>query len=654
MYFGFLVLLIKSVPNIIFGKSGKIYMQQKHWTNEISDIEKESEQSTLFDFRLQVTRSIFYALTFLFVVVEAVLVASNHNINFLRAFVIILINAAGLALSYKNPRKMQSLFFLIPIYCLVAAETLSIDLVTLFGEIFTVYYVIMIAINYVLCSSTLALIYSFVTILTMVVVCAEHGFDPRIFGPYYISYFVTIAAQITAGFIIAAKYEKNYKITEFLNKFDDITGLLNKNGFIKELKKAVVSESRFFFVFINADNFSESNDESDPEKSQEILKLISANLATIPDSFVHSRFYNGRFAFISRTESALLLTAHLDKFERNMKEVLSKHSLGDGISFSEGIVSYPEQTEKVSLILDFAEISLNKSMAAKIKGETAHSIFFTNKYLDERERFNTIQKDIFSACRNGELQVFYQPKVSLVEKRVTGMEALARWTHPQVGYIPPDEFVSIAEKSGNIFALGEYVIESALYHIKQVHQLCSEDISISINISPLQLMKSGFTKNILSQAQNFGIEPSIIYLEITEGTMLKNESQAILKKLKEMGFNLSLDDFGTGYSSLNYLHKYDFDELKIDKSFTDGLMRGRNERRLFKFLILLAKELGMKTVTEGVEDEVQIRLLQGLGAQEIQGWYYSKALSSFDCIEFVKNFVFNDEPQEISQLQKAD
>jgi len=629
-------------------------MQQKHWTKEINVAEKDLEPSALFSFRLWLTQSIFYALTFLFIVVETVFAVGNHNPNFLRASVIILINAVGLVLSYKKPQKMQKLFFLIPIYCLVAAETLSIDLVILFGETFTVYYVIMIAINYVLCSSALALVYSFVTILAMLIVCAEHGFNPLIFGPYYIPYFVTIVAEITVGFIIAAKYEKISKAAEFLNKFDETTGLLNKKGFFKELKKAVENESRFYFVFMNADNFSESSDEIDHEKSQEILKLISSNLSAIPDSFAHSRFYNGRFAFISKAESALLLTAHLDKFEKNVKEALNKYSLDDGISFSEGIVSYPEQTSEIPRILDFAEMSLNKSMAAKAKGETAHSIFFTNKYLDERKRFNTIQKDMFSACRNGELQVFYQPKVSLVEKRVTGMEALSRWTHPQVGYIPPDEFVSIAEKSGNIFALGEYVIESALYHIKQVHQICSENISISINISPLQLMKSGFTKNILSQTQNFGIEPSTIYLEITEGTMLKNESQAILKKLKEMGFNLSLDDFGTGYSSLNYLHKYDFDELKIDKSFTDGLMRGRNERRLFKFLILLAKELGMKTVTEGVEDEVQIRLLQGLGAQEIQGWYYSKALSSFDCIEFIKNFVFNDEPQEISQLQKAD
>jgi len=629
-------------------------MQQKHLTKEINLSEKELELPALFDFRLRLTQSIFYALTFLFVVVETVFAVGDHTPNFLRASIIIIINVAGLILSYKKPQKMQKLFFLIPIYCLAAAETLSIDLVILFGEVFTVYYVIMIAINYVLCSSALALVYAFVTISAMFIVCAEHGFNPLIFGPYFIPYFVIIAVEIAAGFIIAAKYEKISKEAEFLNKFDEVTGLLNKKGFLKELKKAVANESRFYFVFMNADNFSESNDEIDPEKSQEILKLISLNLTAIPDSFAHSRFYNSRFAFISRAESALLLTAHLDKFEKNLKDVLNKYSLGDGISFSEGIVSYPEQTSEIPRMLDFAEMSLNKSMAARVKGETAHSIFFTNRYLDERKRFNTIQKDMFSACRNGELQVFYQPKVSLIEKRVTGMEALSRWTHPQVGYIPPDEFVSIAEKSGNIFALGEYVIESALYHIKQVHGLCYENISISINISPLQLMKNGFTKNILSQTQNFGVEPSKIYLEITEGTMLKSESQAILKQLKEMGFNLSLDDFGTGYSSLNYLHKYDFDELKIDKSFTDGLMRGRNERRLFKFLILLAKELGMKTVTEGVEDEVQIRLLQGLGAQEIQGWYYSKALSSFDCIEFVKNFVFNDESQDISELQKAD
>jgi EAL domain-containing protein (putative c-di-GMP-specific phosphodiesterase class I) len=135
-------------------------------------------------------------------------------------------------------------------------------------------------------------------------------------------------------------------------------------------------------------------------------------------------------------------------------------------------------------------------------------------------------------------------------------------------------------------------------------------------------------------------------LEITEGTILKKDAEDIIVRLKNMGFNLSLDDFGTGYSSLSYLHKYNFDELKIDKSFSDGLMRGRNERQLFKFLLILAQELGMRTVTEGVEDDIQIKLLQGLGADEIQGWYYSKALSSFDCIEYVKNFRFEDYNKE--------
>jgi EAL domain-containing protein (putative c-di-GMP-specific phosphodiesterase class I) len=291
--------------------------------------------------------------------------------------------------------------------------------------------------------------------------------------------------------------------------------------------------------------------------------------------------------------------------------------------------------------LSYAEISLEKSKSNK---NNVKNVFFMREYLDDKNRLSTIQKDLFTACLNGELQVYYQPKVSLVDKEVTGMEALARWTHPSVGYIPPNEFVEIAEKSGHILALGEYVLESAFYHIKQVHKICNNDsINISINISPTQLLESNFKEKILNRAKNFGVDPSVVYLEITEGTMLKSGAQAILQGLKNEGFNLSLDDFGTGYSSLNYLHKYSFDELKIDKSFTDGLMRGRNERKLFRFLILLAKELGMRTVTEGVEDEVQIRLLKNLGAEEIQGWYYSKALPSFDCIEYIRKFRFTDD-----------
>jgi len=616
-------------------------MNQTLWMKAISDNERESSVFPLFNFRLRLAQVILCVISFVAIIVETLIIVKNHDFNLPAPTFILIISIAGVILLQTKPKILKYLCAITPLYTILSAEILNSYLIRVYGEIFTTYYIVQIVLNYLLCSPRIALIYSAVTMLAIAAVCAVNGFVPRIFGIYWVAHIVLLITATALGYLISKKYEKYSQNEETRQNTDELTGILNGTGFIKELKRAMGTERQFYVVLVDIDKFHELDDSLGSTIAEKILKSIAKRLTATAKTSAHARFYNDRFAFISCAENALVLTAHLEEFERDVNiKYNEEYTLKSNyISFSSGIVFYPEQAKDINQILNFAEISLDKSKSDKLDGR---KVFFIKEYLDDRKRYNTIQNDLFPACLNGELQVHYQPKVSLVDKTVTGMEALSRWTHPSVGYISPVEFVNIAEKSGHITTLGEYVTESAFYHIKQIHKICSSDITISINISPIQLLQSNFAENIFKRANNFGVDPSKVYLEITEGTMLKNDSQIILKRLKDMGFNLSLDDFGTGYSSLNYLHRYDFDELKIDKSFTDGLMRGRNERRLFKFIIMLARELGMKTVTEGVEDDVQIRLLKGLGAEEIQGWYYSKALSSFDCIEYIRNFRFSD------------
>jgi diguanylate cyclase (GGDEF)-like protein len=557
-------------------------------------------------------------------------------------FIFVGLNICGIFFTYAYPQKTQYLFYAVPIYCLIAIKFVEPSLTTSYKEIFTLSYLIIVAISYVLCSSTIALAYSILTCLAVIIVIAGNKFEPLILGKYWFAYIVVLIAEGIIGFSIMKKVELFSKEEEIRKNSDELTNLLNKYGFTRELKKIISQNSEFYFVLMDINKFGELSDILEISKLNEILKDVALNLINFPESFAHSRFYGDRFAFISKTQNSLILNAQLNELEKSIKTTSDKYSLDNSISFSAGVVFYPEQASSIEQLFEFAELSLNKSKSEVSKQDIGNNSFFTYEYLDEKKRVSAIQKDFLSACRNGELQVFFQPKISLVNKKVTGMEALSRWTHPNVGYISPEEFVNIAEKSGHIITLGEYVIESALYHIKQVHKICSEDVTISINISPIQLMQNNFIDNIFAKAANFGIDPVNIYLEITEGTILKKGANDVISRLKDMGFNLSLDDFGTGYSSLSYLHKFKFDELKIDKSFSDGLMKGRSERQVFKFLLILAKELGMKTVTEGVEDEVQVKLLQGLGADEIQGWFYSKALSSFECLEYIRNFRFED------------
>lgn len=613
-------------------------MTQHLWAKTINEAEKKTISRSFFNFRLHLSQAVLYAAAFIFIFNEIHLNSDTQKINLIPTIIILISSAAGLIFSYLKPKNIHLLFYFIPVFCIVATKFIGYDLMQLYGEIFMPYYFIIIALNYLLCSSRIALIYSIFTVLSMYVFYGGDDFA-HVFGKHWVAYYVFILMEIVIGYIMLRKYEVKVKKDEIMQETDFQTNLLNNLGLVKELKKAIASEYCFYFILIDIDNLTEISDSIDGAKTDEILKLIAAQIKNIPDGFAFSHVNFGKFIFLSRLKSTLLLTHQLEEFEKSLKVISEKYSLENPISFSSGIVSCPEQSSDISQILNFAEIALEKSKANE---NEKRCTFFIREYLDDKKRLFAIQKDLLSACRNGELQVHYQPKISLVNKKVTGMEALSRWNHPSIGCIAPEEFVKIAEKSGHILSFGEYVMENALCHISHVHELGLKDITISINVSPLQLLQTGFCENVYAKAQNYGVDPSKIYLEITEGTMLKKESASVLKRLKDMGFNLSLDDFGTGYSSLNYLHQYSFDELKIDKSFTDGLMRGRNERRLFKFLIMLARDLGMKAVTEGVEDDIQIRLLKGLGAEEIQGWYYSKALSSLDCIEYIRNFRFNE------------
>ena len=617
-------------------------MNQRHWLRAIAEMEKKAAAPSLFSFRLLVSRISLCLVAVVFIITEVLLAVNGEKASMIPLSLILVLIGAAIAYTYAKPKKCYFLFYAIPIFCVFAAKILNADLVRIYGETFLLYYFVIILLNYILCSSRIGLLYSIFTvfgIISFYIFYVVNGFCEKIFGTFGIAYATFLVSEIAMGYFVAIKYEARVKKAELEQNTDEFTKLLNHNGFIKKVRSATYKKARFYVVLIDIDNFEEFANSTGSDKADEILKMIAAELTLFPESFAHSRLNTDKFAFYSCARNALILTAQLDKFEKDIKIISTKYASDDTLSFSSGIVSYPDQAIEVAQLLNYAEIALEKSKTSKVE---QRNTFFAREYLDDKNRNYTIQKDLLSACRNGELQIFYQPKVSLVDKAITGMEALSRWEHPTIGYVSPKEFVDIAEKSGHIITLGEFVIESALYHIRRVHDLGLKNMSISINVSPLQLLQGGFCEKIYTQAGNFGVDPSKIYLEITEGTMLKKDAEAVLKRLKDMGFNLSLDDFGTGYSSLNYLHRYSFDELKIDKSFTDGLMRGRNERRLFKFLILLARELGMKTVTEGVEDDVQVKLLQGLGAEEIQGWYYSKALPSLDCIEYIKNFRFKD------------
>jgi diguanylate cyclase len=217
----------------------------------------------------------------------------------------------------------------------------------------------------------------------------------------------------------------------------------------------------------------------------------------------------------------------------------------------------------------------------------------------------------------------FQPEFELSENRLTRFEALARWTHPTLGQIPPLKFIPIAEESGMIWALGSYIMEQACIEALRWQKMMPYPIQVAVNVSSVQFRREGFVEEVRAILDRTGLRPELLQIEVTESVMLGEAGQAAetIGRLREMGIDMAIDDFGTGYSNLSYLPTLAFDVLKIDRSFVCTLETQPETEAMFRTLIALAQNFGMKVIVEGVETELQLELIKTFGANEVQGYF---------------------------------
>jgi len=249
----------------------------------------------------------------------------------------------------------------------------------------------------------------------------------------------------------------------------------------------------------------------------------------------------------------------------------------------------------------------------------------------------TMMGELRKAIANDELVLYYQPKIDLHTRRISGVEALVRWQHPEHGFLPPDEFIPMAERTGLIKLLSITVLKEALSQAEELHKK-NLKLSISINLSPSTFLDSDLPDLIIGMLSLYEIPPAYIIFEITESSMIKDPDLAleILNRLTKRGLKISIDDFGTGYSSLAYLKKLPVNEIKIDKSFVTDMLTSENDAVIVKSIIDLSHNLGLNVVAEGVEDKETVDRLQSLGCDVLQGYYFSKPLSSKDFLEWLR------------------
>lgn len=273
---------------------------------------------------------------------------------------------------------------------------------------------------------------------------------------------------------------------------------------------------------------------------------------------------------------------------------------------------------------------------AKDEGRRAYR-FFTPAMEVSSQRFLMLENGLRHALKNDEFFLHYQPQISLADQSVIGAEVLVRWQHPELGLVSPGEFIRIAELSGHILPLGNWIFHQVIRQAKVWQEEGLPDITLSVNLSAVQFRQNHLVQQITSMLTETGLPPSAIEIELTESLAMEDPLAAIdiIDALHAAGIALAIDDFGTGYSSLAYLKRFRISKLKIDQSFVRDIASDANDRAIVNAIITMAQSLGFKTIAEGVETAEQLAFLREHGCHEVQGYYFSKPLPA----EAFKTFV---------------
>ncbi len=276
---------------------------------------------------------------------------------------------------------------------------------------------------------------------------------------------------------------------------------------------------------------------------------------------------------------------------------------------------------------------------ASVKPDKVSHAFSTTTLNDQSHDYIALESDLHDALATGQLEVYYQPKFDLAERKISGMEALIRWQHKSRGFVPPDVFVAVAEANGLIEQLSDFVVETTLKQILAWQAMGINNLVVSVNISPMQLRAESLVESTLAALKRTGVEGRHLEIELTETSVLDNPDKAIiaLNTLRAEGVTISIDDFGTGYTSLSLLSKLPIDIIKIDRAFIVKMQEGDQDRLIVQSMVTMAHTLGFRVVAEGVETNDELEMLAGFGCDMVQGYLISRALPSQDVTSFLKH-----------------
>ena len=440
----------------------------------------------------------------------------------------------------------------------------------------------------------------------------------------------------------------------FLAYFDGVTSLPNRFMFKEHLNQALAYSDRYdrllAVMFLDLNRFKEVNDTLGHSQGDVLLKAVAERLGQTlrrsdslsrvsPDepTFALGRFGGDEFIVMvndihspqraAKVAQRLLRTLQVP-FRLDLQEVT--------VTASMGISMYPHDGANADVLLKNADAAMYHS---KKDGTGSNYAFYSSAMTVDSMAKLSLESDLRKAVKQGQLRLHYQPKVAIQNPRIVGFEALVRWEHPTKGLVAPGEFIQLAEETGLILELGEWGLRTACAQSKQWQQAGLKPLPVAVNLSTLQFLRRDLLKTVAKILKETALDPRLLELEITEGTIMQNPEDAnrMLLGLKDLGIKLSIDDFGTGYSSLSYLKRFTLDTLKIDRSFVQDLATSKDDRSITRAIIAMGHSLDLRIIAEGVETDEQLAYLREQRCDEIQGFLISPPVAADQIPTLLKN-----------------
>ena len=433
--------------------------------------------------------------------------------------------------------------------------------------------------------------------------------------------------------MVAAIEERERRIIH-VGLHDGLTNLPNRKLFVEQLEQALArlpDDERLMVVYVDLDDFKVVNDTLGHPAGDGLLREVAGYLRTALPEATIARLGGDEFAILMQDiDQGESLAALADRIQACFQRTVTLDGQQADCSASLGIAVAPGDGADGITLMKNADLALYRA-----KGEGKSTYHFFEPALDEEaRRRRQMELDLRLALREGGFELYFQPLYSLTEERLQGFEALIRWPHPELGMISPLDFIPLAEETGLIVPIGDWVIREACHQAAQ----WPDDLSVAVNVSPKQFATPGLSQTILQALAASGLPPQRLELEITESIFIANVEKTLsaLHGLRDLGVRIALDDFGTGYSSLSYLRSFPFDKVKIDRSFVEDLSKGGNAHAVIRAITTLADALGMDTLAEGVEEQDQLDVLRQEGCRFIQGFLFSRPVPAGEVVALLE------------------